>query len=71
MSPQLVKENDKLKEHKLALKESLKSLEEIDKLFKIEINKIKNSRVTYETCISLKKEVIDLRDTLGKFNQGK
>lgn len=44
MGSQLVKENDKLKEHDLVIKELLESLEEVNKSFKIEITKIRNSR---------------------------
>lgn len=71
MIAQLIKENDKLKECNLPLKESYKSHEEINKYFKIEINKNRNSRETCETCVSLKKEVNDLHETMGKFTQGK
>lgn len=40
MNVQLVKENEKLRECNLGLKESLKSFEEVDKCFKIEITKV-------------------------------
>lgn len=32
---------------------------------------IRNSIGTYETCVSLKKEVTDLHETLSKFTKGK
>lgn len=71
MGVQLIKESDKLKEHNLDLKESLKSLEEVNKSLKIEINKIRNLIETCETCVSPKKKVNDLHEILGKFTQGK
>lgn len=71
MSAQLIKENDTLKEHNLVLKEYLNSLKEINKSFKIQINKIRNSRETCETCVPLKREVNDLHETLGNLNKGK
>lgn len=71
MNTELVKENDKHRECNLVLKENSRSLEEFNKLLKIEIIKIRNSKENCETCVSLKKEVIELHETLGKFIQGK
>lgn len=71
MSAELVKENDKLREYNLVLKENLRSHEEVNKSFKIEIIKSINSRETCETCVSLKKKVIKFHETICKFTQGK
>lgn len=38
------------------------------KSLKLEITKIRNSR---EICVSLKREIIELHDTLGKFSKVK
>lgn len=50
----------KLKELNLDLKEYLKFLEESNIVLKLEMANIKNSTETCETCVSLKKEVIDM-----------
>lgn len=71
ISAKLVKENDKLRKYNLNLKEYLWSIEESNKLFKLEITKIRNSRESCETRVSLEKEVIESHETLGKFIQGK
>lgn len=67
----MVEENDKLINQNLDLKEYLGFLEESNKSLKLEINNIRNARETCETCVSLKKEVIDLHETLGKFTKEK
>lgn len=64
-------ENNKIRECTLGLKESIIYIEEIIKTFKIETTKIINSKEICEKCVSLKKEVIDLCETICKFTQGK
>lgn len=71
MSGQLVEENDKLREYTSGLKEYLRHLKEINYSFKIETIKLRNSKGECKQCESLIKEVSDLRETLGKFTQGK
>lgn len=66
MSDPLVKETCKLREHNLFLKESLKYLEEVNKSFKIKINKIRNSREECKHSVLLIEEVTDLCEILGK-----
>lgn len=54
----------------MGLKESLSYLEGINKLFHAEITKLRKSKGTCETCVSLIKEINDLHKTLSKFTQG-
>lgn len=56
MSAYLEKENDKLREHNLGLKDSLRYLEKINTSFKIEITNIKNLRKECKSCVSQKKD---------------
>lgn len=67
MCSQLVEENDKLRQHILELNESVKYLKEINNSFNIDITKNKYSRKTCDKYVSLKKEVIDLREAICKF----
>lgn len=71
ISSELVKENDKLRKRNIDLKEHVIILEESNKSFKIEKAKIRNPRETCETFVSLKKEVVDFHETLGKLTKEK
>jgi hypothetical protein len=71
MCDQLEEENAKLRECTLDIKESLRYLKEINNSFKIKITKLRNSKEECKRCDSLIKEVINLRETLEKFTQGK
>lgn len=71
MTSQIEEENAKLRERTLGLKESLIYLKEIKNYFKIYITKTKSRKEDCKCCDSLIKEVVDLRETLGKFTQEK
>lgn len=65
-----MEENNKMKEYNWGFKESM-HFEGIITTFRIEITKIRNLKKTCKMCVSLKKEVIDLHKTLGKFTKEK
>ena len=46
-------------------------MEKSNETFKFEITNIRNSTRICETCVSMKKEVTDLYETLIKFTKGK
>lgn len=66
MSGQLVKENDKQREHILGFEESLKDPKEVNNSFKMKITKIRRSRKERKWCDSLIGEIINLYGTPGK-----
>lgn len=67
-SVELVKGNNKLRKWKQYLIEHVKYLQESNKSFKLETTKVRNWRETCETYVSLKNEVTNLHETLGKFS---
>lgn len=71
LSSKLIEENDKIKKLILDFKYYLKFLENSSEMCKHEVNNIRNLDGTCETYVSMKKEVKNLHETLGKFTKGK
>lgn len=71
LSDKFIKENDKIKNLNLYLKDYLEFLEKSNATLKFEISNIRNSAGICKTSVSMKMEGADLHETLSKFTKGK
>lgn len=67
LNTKLIKENDKIKKCILDLKDYLKFLEKSNETLKYEKVNFRNQVNLCEACVSMKKKVKDLHETLSKF----
>lgn len=71
MCAKLIEQNDKIKKHNLGLKDFMKFMEKINEELKFKSFNIRNSIITCETCVSMKKEVTDSHVNLSTLTKGK
>lgn len=70
-SAMIIEEYDNIKNCKLYLNDYLEFLEKTNEMLKFKITNISKSNRACETCVSMKKEVMELHETLCKFTKGK
>lgn len=71
LNANLIEEHDKIENYNLYLKYYIEFLRNNNETLRYEMSNLRNQASKCETCVSMKKEVEDLQETLSKFTKGK